>query len=229
MYFFFSLRDFGPILLPLQSAMRVTLPSTPGSHVDHNPFPTDPIFLQGFEDGVSTEPCPSLNQQVLINRCVSPNTHLNCGSLQNHLCHSTNRCLPTGVLFHQIHTWIVSLQNLLCCPTNRCLLFTDVSCLLIYPWLMFYFKMFSVAQSTGACQQVCCLNLIHTWIVSLQIEVLPSLQRPKKITMNGSDGKLYTMLCKPKVGKGQITQILGLLLLVLKIKTCTVWDWYIVS
>lgn len=61
--------------------MRVTLPSTPGSHVDHNPFPTDPIFLQGFEDG---------------------------------------------------------------------------------------------------------------------IEVLPSLQRPKKITMNGSDGKLYTMLCKPK-------------------------------
>nr|XP_034325117.1 serine/threonine-protein kinase ATR isoform X2 [Crassostrea gigas] len=74
-------KDFGPILLPLQSAMRVTLPSTPGSHVDHNPFPTDPIFLQGFEDG---------------------------------------------------------------------------------------------------------------------IEVLPSLQRPKKITMNGSDGKLYTMLCKPK-------------------------------
>lgn len=121
MYFFFSLRDFGPILLPLQSAMRVTLPSTPGSHVDHNPFPTDPIFLQGFEDGVSTEPCPSLNQQVLINRCVSPNTHLNCGSLQNHLCHSTNRCLPTGVLFHQIHTWIVSLQNLLCaCYLQMC-------------------------------------------------------------------------------------------------------------
>lgn len=107
---FFSLRDFGPILLPLQSAMRVTLPSTPGSHVDHNPFPTDPIFLQGFEDGVSTGLCPSLNQQVLINRCVvSPDIHLNCVSLQNHLCRSTNRCFPTGVLFHPIHTWIVSL------------------------------------------------------------------------------------------------------------------------
>ena len=32
-----------------------------------------------------------------------------------------------------------------------------------------------------------------------QIEVLPSLARPKKITMLGSDGQLYTMLCKPKV------------------------------
>lgn len=106
----YILRDFGPILLPLQSAMRVTLPSTPGSHVDHNPFPTDPIFLQGFEDGVSTGSCSSLNQQVLINRCVvSPDTHLNCFSLQNRLCHSTNRCLLTGVIFHPIHTWIVSL------------------------------------------------------------------------------------------------------------------------
>nr|KAG5699557.1 hypothetical protein BaRGS_033753 [Batillaria attramentaria] len=30
------------------------------------------------------------------------------------------------------------------------------------------------------------------------IEVLQSLARPKKITMVGSDGNLYTMLCKPK-------------------------------
>ncbi|CAG2218942.1 ATR [Mytilus edulis] len=30
------------------------------------------------------------------------------------------------------------------------------------------------------------------------IEVLPSLQRPKKITLTGSDGKLYIMMCKPK-------------------------------
>lgn len=186
---FFSLREFGPILLPLQSAMRVTLPSTPGSHVDHNPFPTDPIFLQGFEDGVSTEPCPSLNQQVLINRCVSPNTHLNCGSLQNHLCHSTNRCLPTGVLFHQIHTWIVSLQNLLCCPTNRCLLFTDVSCLLIYPWLMFYFKMFSVAQSTGACQQVCCFTWYTPELCLFRLRSCPpcsALRRSRWTAATGS-------------------------------------------
>lgn len=48
-------RDFGPILLPLQSAMRVTLPSTPGNHVDHNPFPTEPVFLQSFEETVSAE------------------------------------------------------------------------------------------------------------------------------------------------------------------------------
>ena len=28
--------------------------------------------------------------------------------------------------------------------------------------------------------------------------MLPSLQKPKKITLRGSDGKLYVMLCKPK-------------------------------
>ncbi|XP_048255679.1 serine/threonine-protein kinase ATR-like isoform X1 [Haliotis rufescens] len=30
------------------------------------------------------------------------------------------------------------------------------------------------------------------------IEILPSLQRPKKITLIGSDGKFYNMMCKPK-------------------------------
>lgn len=30
------------------------------------------------------------------------------------------------------------------------------------------------------------------------IEILPSLQKPKKITINGSDGHLYVMMCKPK-------------------------------
>jgi len=30
------------------------------------------------------------------------------------------------------------------------------------------------------------------------VEVLNSLQKPKKIQLRGSDGRLYTMLCKPK-------------------------------
>ena len=30
------------------------------------------------------------------------------------------------------------------------------------------------------------------------VEVLPSLQKPKKITMIGSDGQRYVMMCKPK-------------------------------
>lgn len=156
----YILRDFGPILLPLQSAMRVTLPSTPGSHVDHNPFPTDPIFLQGFEDGVSTGSCSSLNQQVLINRCVvSPDTHLNC----------------------------VSLQNLLCCSTN--MLFTDVSCQLICSWLAFYFKMFSVAQSTGACQQVCCFTWYTPELCLFRLRSCPpysALRRSRWTAATGS-------------------------------------------
>ncbi len=32
-----------------------------------------------------------------------------------------------------------------------------------------------------------------------KVEVLPSLQRPKKITVVASDGKSYILLCKPKV------------------------------
>ena len=45
--------DFSPILVPLQSAMTVTLPSGAGSHQDHNPFPGSLAFIAGFEDTVS--------------------------------------------------------------------------------------------------------------------------------------------------------------------------------
>lgn len=185
----YILRDFGPILLPLQSAMRVTLPSTPGSHVDHNPFPTDPIFLQGFEDGVS-RPCSLLNQQVLINRCVvSPNTHLNCFSLQNRLCHSNNRCLLTGVLFHPIHTWIVSLFRTFSVAQPICYLQMYVSCQLICSWLAFYFKMFSVAQSTGACQQVCCFTWYTPELCLFRLRSCPpcsALRRSRWTAVTGS-------------------------------------------
>jgi serine/threonine-protein kinase ATR len=30
------------------------------------------------------------------------------------------------------------------------------------------------------------------------VEILASLQKPKKISLKGSDGKLYIMMCKPK-------------------------------
>jgi len=30
------------------------------------------------------------------------------------------------------------------------------------------------------------------------VEILASLQKPKKITLKGSDGKSYIMMCKPK-------------------------------
>lgn len=31
-----------------------------------------------------------------------------------------------------------------------------------------------------------------------KVEILASLQKPKKISLKGSDGKFYTMMCKPK-------------------------------
>jgi len=36
-------------------------------------------------------------------------------------------------------------------------------------------------------------------VVVFQVEVLASLQKPKKISILASDGKSYTMLCKPEV------------------------------
>ncbi|BFY98653.1 hypothetical protein BsWGS_01693 [Bradybaena similaris] len=41
-------------------------------------------------------------------------------------------------------------------------------------------------------------NLIYIKGFEDTIEVLPSLAKPKKITMVGSDGKRYVMMCKPK-------------------------------
>ena len=40
---------------------------------------------------------------------------------------------------------------------------------------------------------------------SMQVEVLASLQKPKKISILASDGKSYTMLCKPEVNMISIT------------------------
>lgn len=41
--------------------------------------------------------------------------------------------------------------------------------------------------------------MIDVYLFTMQVEVLPSLQRPKKIGIQGSDGRLYVMMCKPKV------------------------------
>ncbi|KAK3088453.1 hypothetical protein FSP39_019387 [Pinctada imbricata] len=101
--------NFSRILLPLTSAMTVTLPTTPGSHSDHNPFPSNQVYLHGFED--------------------------------------TNDFIP------------VTLEND----------FIPVT-----------------------------LENDFIPVTLLQIEIMPSLQKPKKITMIGSDGHFYVMMCKPK-------------------------------
>ncbi|XP_035661643.1 serine/threonine-protein kinase ATR-like [Branchiostoma floridae] len=45
-------RKFSPILMPLQSALTVTLPSGPGPHANHEPFPAALVYIAGFEDTV---------------------------------------------------------------------------------------------------------------------------------------------------------------------------------
>ena len=44
---------FSDIIVPLQSAMTVTLPSSQGAHRDHDPFPMAQIFISSFDDVVN--------------------------------------------------------------------------------------------------------------------------------------------------------------------------------
>lgn len=48
----FIARNFSPIIVPLQSATTVTLPSSAGIQ-DHNPFPGAIACISGFDDVVS--------------------------------------------------------------------------------------------------------------------------------------------------------------------------------
>lgn len=47
-----SQAQFSKIMVPLQWMMSVTLPTTPGEHINHNPFPRDPVYIVGVEDEV---------------------------------------------------------------------------------------------------------------------------------------------------------------------------------
>lgn len=43
---------FSEILIPLQSVMIPTLPSIPGTHANHDPFPGCWAYIAGFDDAV---------------------------------------------------------------------------------------------------------------------------------------------------------------------------------
>lgn len=62
--------DFSPILVPLQSAMTVTLPSGAGSHRDHNPFPGSLACIVGFEDTVSNAKTVTMVIYFVIERRI---------------------------------------------------------------------------------------------------------------------------------------------------------------
>ena len=57
--------NFSQIIVPLQSSMTVMLPMTStGNKVDHNPFPSDPVYISTFEDTI--EILPSLQKPKKI-------------------------------------------------------------------------------------------------------------------------------------------------------------------
>lgn len=99
---------FSQILIPLQSVLIPTLPSTGGANSQHDAFPGHWAYLDGFDDVVSGNGC-------------------------RHLCSGLFSIkVPDGFFFRK------------------------------------------------------------------QVEILASLQKPKKISLRGSDGRSYTMMCKPK-------------------------------
>lgn len=46
-------QTFSQILIPLQSVMIPTLPSVPGTHSNHDPFPGCWAYIESFDDTVS--------------------------------------------------------------------------------------------------------------------------------------------------------------------------------
>ena len=42
------------------------------------------------------------------------------------------------------------------------------------------------------------MSISSECVCVFQVEILASLQKPKKISLKGSDGQSYTMMCKPK-------------------------------
>lgn len=61
----------------------------------------------------------------------------------------------------------------------------------------------------------------------LKVEILASLQKPKKICLKGSDGKSYTMMCKPKDDLRKDCRLMEFNCLINKVHThlvfCCVW------
>jgi serine/threonine-protein kinase ATR len=53
------------------------------------------------------------------------------------------------------------------------------------------------------------LALFTIKVLRFQVEVLPSLQRPKKVAVLASDGHTYNLLCKPKVRRCQLIFMIG--------------------
>lgn len=68
--------------------------------------------------------------------------------------------------------------------------------IIIYCILFFYFILFIILKNLQ------CFIIFRNWIHIAGIEdnvvVMPSLQRPRRITLKGSDGKEYLFMCKPK-------------------------------
>lgn len=55
---------FSEILIPLQSVMIPTLPSIPGTHANHDPFPGCWAYIAGFDDVVRLCLTPAFSLHV---------------------------------------------------------------------------------------------------------------------------------------------------------------------
>ncbi|XP_033108232.1 serine/threonine-protein kinase ATR-like isoform X2 [Anneissia japonica] len=58
--------NFSNIIIPLQAAMNVTLPSSPGAYQHHDPFPGSQIYINGFDDVVEVLPSLMKPKKIAI-------------------------------------------------------------------------------------------------------------------------------------------------------------------
>ena len=66
-----SLRDFSPIIVPLQSSLTVTLPTSHHQHTDHNPFPGIQPTIIRFDDKVKSYIVNFCILSILSSKCLN--------------------------------------------------------------------------------------------------------------------------------------------------------------
>lgn len=71
--------------------------------------------------------------------------------------------------------------------------------------------------------------MISLSVCCLKVEILASLQKPKKISLKGSDGKFYTMMCKPKDDLRKDCRLMEFNCLINKVQKCVTLRKYLIN
>lgn len=177
--------SFSNIMLPLQHQMAATLPSTNDDLKSHNPFPRQ-------VEHISLELCQQgflfiLDQwlYLLQNKNQSFSDKWLVITETNLLWFSFPLLMPFIAVFVLTLAFLTNTH----CDHVRSFIFSTAN--MSIP--------FTNLKPSGCNLYFTDRTPVYLSSIEDKVEIMQSLQLPKKITLRGSDGKCYIMMCKPKV------------------------------